>query len=102
MSRRRGDWLTGKTRRAIRDYVAARDGAVCHYCRVAFGTDLTGVTLDHYIPYSVWPMSKPRNLVLACAPCNQAKADTLPLTLAWLLLRMAAADITQTDLEVAA
>ncbi|MFE9065024.1 HNH endonuclease [Streptomyces violaceusniger] len=75
-----------ETRRQVREYVAERDGARCHYCRTPF-PDLSGATLDHYIPYSLWPMSKPRNLVLACDPCNNAKADALPLALAWLLLR---------------
>lgn len=81
--------LRGETHRRIREYVAERDGRHCHYCRRPFGEDLTGVTLDHYIPYRLWPMNKPRNLVLACAPCNQRKADRLPLTLAWLLRRLA-------------
>ncbi|WP_275559606.1 HNH endonuclease [Streptomyces sp. 5-6(2022)] len=87
------DWLRrSEARRQVRAYVAERDGARCHYCRTEFGEDLAGATLDHYIPYSLWPMSKPRNLVLACDPCNNAKADALPLALAWLLLRTAAAD----------
>lgn len=81
------DWLRGHARREVRAYVAKRDGARCHYCRTEFGDDLTGVTLDHYVPYSVWPVSKPRNLVLACDPCNNAKADALPWPLVWLLLR---------------
>ncbi|AEM87068.1 HNH endonuclease [Streptomyces violaceusniger] len=80
------DWLHSKARAMVRVYVAERDGARCHYCRTPFPEDLVGATLDHYVPYSLWPMSKPRNLVLACAPCNNAKADALPLTLAWLLL----------------
>ncbi|ARI54602.1 endonuclease [Streptomyces sp. S8] len=89
--RRKGDWLHGKTRRAIRDYVGQRDGWQCHYCRRPF-EDVSAVTLDHYIPWSVWPTSKPRNLVLACDPCNQAKADALPVVFASLLLHLAAVD----------
>lgn len=88
MRARRKTWLTGRTRRQVRDYVAGRDGRFCHYCRVPFPDDLTGVTLDHYIPRSVWPMDRPRNLVLACAPCNARKQDALPLAFASLLLRL--------------
>jgi hypothetical protein len=77
--------LTGDTKRQIRAYVAQRDGMSCYYCSRPF-PDLYGVTLDHYIPYCLWPMNKPRNLVLACAPCNQAKADRLPLPFALALL----------------
>jgi 5-methylcytosine-specific restriction endonuclease McrA len=89
VSRRKGCPLTGQTRRAILAYVAQRDGAHCHYCRVPFPPDtLDSATLDHYVPWSVWRMSRPRNLVLACGPCNERKADALPLTLAWLLLAL--------------
>ncbi|MEV7427025.1 HNH endonuclease signature motif containing protein [Streptomyces sp. NPDC091212] len=87
MSGRKGDWLRGETHKAVRNYVAGRDGRCCFYCRVGFPEDLAGVTLDHFIPYSVWPMSKPRNLVLACQPCNRAKEDALPVVFAWVLLR---------------
>ncbi|NSC21362.1 HNH endonuclease [Streptomyces albus subsp. chlorinus] len=92
--------LRGDTRRQIREYVAERDGRQCHYCRAPFGEDLTGVTLDHYIPYCLWPMNKPRNIVLACVPCNQRKADALPLTLAWLLCRYSVACRPLTRAEV--
>lgn len=100
VSRRKGDWLTGSTRRAVRDYVGGRDGWHCHYCRKPFA-EPSEATLDHYIPWCLWHMSKPRNLVLACWDCNQAKADALPLTLAWLLLSMAPR-LTQTEMEAAA
>lgn len=82
-----GPRLKGDTRRMIRDYLAERDGRRCFYCRDLFPEDLAGVaTLDHYIPFSVWPMNKPRNLRLACVPCNQAKADRLPWPVVWVLL----------------
>lgn len=77
--------LRGEIKQRIRAHVAERDGQRCHYCRQPFGDDLTGATLDHYIPHCLWPTNKPRNLVLACAPCNQAKADRLPLFLAVVL-----------------
>lgn len=89
MSQKRG-WLKGDARRGVRDYVARRDGARCFYCRAPFPADLVGVTLDHYVPYSLWRESRPRNIVLACEPCNSRKADALPVSFAWLLLRNAA------------
>lgn len=82
--------LTKETRRRIRAYVAERDGRLCHYCRRPFA-DLYGVTLDHYVPHCLWAMNRPRNLVLACVACNQGKADSLPVTLAFTLLARAAA-----------
>ena len=86
MSRRKGDILkSGNAKRMIRAYVLERDGWHCHYCLKPF-TDESEVTLDHYVPWSVWRQSKPRNLVAACQPCNNRKADALPVTLAWLVL----------------
>lgn len=64
-------------RRHLKRQLAARDGAVCFYCGHRFAA-LTGATIDHLIPYSVWPTWRQVNLVLACHPCNQAKADRLP------------------------
>ncbi|MCX4664712.1 HNH endonuclease [Streptomyces uncialis] len=81
--------LRGDVRKQVRDYLAGRDGGLCHYCRVAFGPDLAGATLDHYVPYRLWQMNKPRNLVLACGPCNETKADSLPPILALLLTHSA-------------
>jgi 5-methylcytosine-specific restriction endonuclease McrA len=91
VSRKRGGFLNKpETKRLIRAHVLERDGWQCHYCRRPF-TDEAEVTLDHYIPWCIWQQSKPRNLVAACEPCNQLKADALPLTFAWLLLRQAPA-----------
>ncbi|MDT0268313.1 HNH endonuclease signature motif containing protein [Streptomyces sp. DSM 44915] len=71
--------------------IAWRDGARCFYCHTPFpDPKMTGATLDHYIPHSLWPSSQLANLVLACFTCNQAKADILPWPLAWLLLHIAA------------
>ncbi|GAA2796462.1 HNH endonuclease [Streptomyces showdoensis] len=84
----RGFLSNRQTKRMIRAYVLERDGWQCHYCRQPFA-DEADVTLDHYIPWSLWRESRPRNIVVACYPCNQLKADALPVTLAWLLLRLA-------------
>ncbi|MEU2076860.1 HNH endonuclease signature motif containing protein [Streptomyces sp. NPDC013489] len=87
---KRGFLRNTETRKRIRAYILERDGWQCHYCRRPF-VEESDMTLDHYIPWSIWRQSRPRNLVGACYPCNQAKADALPLTFAWLLLRNAPA-----------
>ncbi len=79
--------LTGETRRRILAHLVQRDGAHCFYCRRPFDEALTGVTLDHYIPHCIWRMNKPRNLRLACHPCNETKADYLPWPVALVVLR---------------
>ncbi|WP_432901276.1 HNH endonuclease [Micromonospora matsumotoense] len=63
--------------RAIKRALADRDGAGCFYCGHPFAT-LLGATVDHLIPQSVLPGWALMNLVLACRPCNEAKADQLP------------------------
>ncbi|MDT0270861.1 HNH endonuclease signature motif containing protein [Streptomyces sp. DSM 44915] len=78
--------LTGDTRRQIRAYLVERDGARCFYCGHRFAEDLSDVTLDHFIPYRLWPVNKPRNLRLACEPCNNLKADALPWPVVWAVL----------------
>ncbi len=80
--------LRGERGRAKRLKLAARDGARCFYCHVPF-PDPTLATLDHYIPTSLWKCHSSRNLVLACLPCNNRKADRLPWPLVWLLLATA-------------
>lgn len=86
---RQGDFLRKTSiKRQIRAHILERDGWQCHYCRRPFG-DASEVTLDHYVPWSLWRMSKPRNLVAACEPCNLAKADSLPWPLAVVLLQTA-------------
>jgi 5-methylcytosine-specific restriction endonuclease McrA len=72
-------------RRAIRHRLARRHGLRCFYCRTPFATCTEG-TLDHYVPYTLWPTNHFANFVLACTNCNQAKADRLPWPLVWLLL----------------
>ncbi|MFI6333326.1 HNH endonuclease [Micromonospora chersina] len=63
--------------RAIKRALADRDGAGCFYCGHPFAC-LLGATVDHLIPQSVLPGWALVNLVLACRPCNEAKADQLP------------------------
>lgn len=68
---------TAERRRQIRRSLAKRDGACCFYCGTPFA-DLAEATLDHLIPQWQIPGWKLANLVLACYPCNQAKAGMLP------------------------
>ncbi|WP_320068347.1 HNH endonuclease [Micromonospora sp. RTGN7] len=63
--------------RQIKRALADRDGAGCFYCGLPFPA-LIGATVDHLIPQSVLPGWALMNLVLACRPCNDAKADQLP------------------------
>ncbi|MFC8824937.1 HNH endonuclease [Streptomyces sp. NPDC057137] len=72
--------------RETRMYLAERDGWQCFYCRSEFDT-LRGVSVDHYVPKSLWPCNLPANLVLACAPCNSLKDDALPRIFAALFIR---------------
>ncbi|MFC9051809.1 HNH endonuclease [Streptomyces anthocyanicus] len=74
--------------RETRYYLAERDGRRCFYCRTKFD-GMTGATTDHYVPYSLWACNLPANLVLACEPCNQAKADRLTWSMAAVLLSWA-------------
>jgi 5-methylcytosine-specific restriction endonuclease McrA len=48
----------------------------CHWC----GRDLSPdeATLDHRVPRSLGGSNGRGNLVLACAPCNQAKGAMMP------------------------
>lgn len=67
-----------------REWLLDRYGPVCAYCGFAFAAD--AMTLDHVRPRrGLTAYDRPDNLVLACSPCNAAKADT-PL-LAFLLAK---------------
>lgn len=69
--------MCSRNRARLKRALAMRDGKQCFYCRAAFA-DLAVATIDHLIPKSVLPGWRQFNLVLACRPCNQAKADLLP------------------------
>jgi 5-methylcytosine-specific restriction endonuclease McrA len=56
-----------------RERIYERDGHRCVSC----GTD-ENLTLDHRIPKSRGGPSTDDNLQTMCAPCNQAKADSMP------------------------
>lgn len=75
--------------RETRLYLAERDGRRCFYCRTKFDK-LRGVTIDHYVPKSMWACNLPANLVLSCRTCNLRKSDTLTWSMAAVLLAWAA------------
>jgi len=67
-----------------RDWLLGQHGPVCAYCGTS--TSAEAITLDHVRPRrGQTAYDRPDNLVLACATCNAAKADT-PL-LAFLMMR---------------
>lgn len=85
---RHGHPLNSARRRVRKEQLARRHGQCCAYCRRPFA-DLREATLDHIAPQSLWRSWSATSLMLACADCNEAKADRLPLSLALFLLRWA-------------
>jgi 5-methylcytosine-specific restriction endonuclease McrA len=69
---------SSRRRRLLKARLVERDGAACWYCATPFGPDLEGATFDHLVPRSIWHTWAVAALVLACGPCNRAKADRLP------------------------
>ncbi|GAB2491385.1 hypothetical protein HNR10_001441 [Nocardiopsis aegyptia] len=55
----------------VREYLLAKFGRTCVYC----GATDTPLNIDHVHPRSRGGSDRVANLVLACIPCNQAKAD---------------------------
>ncbi|MFJ9997869.1 HNH endonuclease [Streptomyces werraensis] len=80
--------LNSVQRRLRKEQLARRHGQRCAYCRRPFA-DLREATLDHIAPLSLWRSWSVTSLLLACRPCNDAKADRLPLSLALVLLAWA-------------
>lgn len=75
--------------RETRLYLAERDGRRCFYCHTEFDK-LRAVTIDHYVPKSMWACNLPANLVLSCRPCNLRKGDRLTWSMAAVLVAWAA------------
>ena len=74
----------GRSYGSHREWLLAKHGSVCAYCGMRVPEET--ITLDHVRPrrgQSAYDRSD--NLVLACRPCNSAKADA-PL-LAFLMAR---------------
>ena len=53
-----------------------RDDGRCHYCQAELSWK--DKTVDHVIPRSKGGSNRSWNLVIACFPCNQLKADSDP------------------------
>jgi hypothetical protein len=62
-------------RQRLRDAVHAKSNGACHHCGVALTSTWE---IDHFIPRAKGGSNLFANLVAACIPCNQDKADTLP------------------------
>lgn len=62
-----------RRRRWKRKDIFARDFNRCRYCVKKFPTKK--LTLDHVKPRAKGGLTRPDNLVTACKPCNQRKAD---------------------------
>ncbi|MGV9658272.1 HNH endonuclease [Streptomyces koyangensis] len=80
--------LTKEQRRRRRVWLARRFGLSCAYCYRPF-TFLEQATLDHVVPFSLYRTWAVQHLMLACRPCNQAKGNRLPLSMALLLVHTA-------------
>ncbi|WP_242540782.1 HNH endonuclease [Streptomyces albidoflavus] len=80
--------LTREQRRRRRVWLARRFGLSCAYCYRPF-TFLEQATLDHVVPFSLYRTWAVQHLMLACRPCNQAKGNRLPLSMALLLVHTA-------------
>ena len=65
----------GRSYGSHREWLLARHGSVCAYCGTRVPEET--ITLDHVRPRrGQSAYDRPDNLVLACRPCNAAKADT--------------------------
>lgn len=62
--------------RFCRENVYLRDDYTCQYCGKR--THLKELTLDHVIPASKAGLKNWTNVVAACRPCNQRKANRTP------------------------
>lgn len=76
--------LSAARRRARKRTLARRDGQHCTYCLRPFA-DVREATIDHVVPISLFYTWRSGHLVLACRPCNDRKANRLPLSVALLL-----------------
>lgn len=62
---------------AYREFVVARAGGACEYCRLL--QDASGVTfhVEHIVPLVLGGSTVLSNLALSCPGCNLAKSDRL-------------------------
>lgn len=64
--------------RFCRENIYIRDNFTCQYCGDRFNAN--HLTLDHVIPASLNGKKSWTNVVAACRPCNQRKANRTPQT----------------------
>lgn len=64
--------------RFCRENIYIRDNYTCQYCGDKFSSNQ--LTLDHVIPASLNGKKSWTNVVSACRPCNQRKANRTPQT----------------------
>jgi 5-methylcytosine-specific restriction endonuclease McrA len=71
--------MSAARKRRKRRTLLLRDGASCVYCGRQLGTGepFSRLTFDHVVPVSRGGGNALTNLVLACKPCNRAKADQM-------------------------
>lgn len=62
-----------------------RDNGQCQYCSKKL--KISESTFDHVVPKSQGGKTSWENIVLACSPCNQKKADRTPKQANMLLLK---------------
>jgi len=62
--------------RFSRDNVFLRDSGRCQYCLRRIARD--AATYDHVVPRAQGGVTNWKNVVIACSPCNQRKADRTP------------------------
>ena len=70
-------FLFGAERANLAAYVPVLEDlqkSTCFYCR---GAMAKGIAVDHFVPWSRYPVDLGHNFVLAHGSCNAAKADTL-------------------------
>ncbi|PJI85664.1 HNH endonuclease [Luteimicrobium subarcticum] len=78
---------------ASRQQILERDRRTCAYC------GQRGATVDHILPQSRGGANTWTNLVTACAPCNNLKADRTPEEAGMPLLFEPRRPATQDDLQ---
>ncbi len=76
--RRNGGWRTTrmspKNKRSKRRSLLARDGNQCHWCKQEFSEELPP-TFDHLLALKDGGYDTADNMVLACFPCNNGRAN---------------------------
>lgn len=73
-TQKRNSNLSGAAKYRKRALLLERDGPQCHWCRTEFTNEIRP-TFDHLIPFRQGGGDTLANLVLACYPCNNDRAN---------------------------